>query len=136
MAERPGDVGRRFDDALNLLVNASRVSPPLRSAVATVEAELLRLRAEVDFWETTSTRPTMDPNLSLAIHESLFVDAGMGQREAITDAYTPEGQAICFVRNLNARGYRVVPIAPFDSGARERHADPSSSGSHPPEATP
>ena len=55
----------------------------------------------------------------VAIQESLFVGAGMGQREAITDVYTPEGQAIRFLHNLNAKGYRVVPVVPVDSGRTE-----------------
>lgn len=59
----------------------------------------------------------MDPDLIAAIHESLFVDVGMGQRESITDAYTPEGQAIALVRNLNARGYRIASIEPFGNGS-------------------
>lgn len=42
------EIPESADSALWLLVNASRVSPPLRKAVATVEDELRRLRQRAD----------------------------------------------------------------------------------------
>lgn len=48
MSQPLDDAPLPVDRALSLLVNAARVSPPLRDAVAVVEDEVRRLKAQVD----------------------------------------------------------------------------------------